>query len=70
MKYKKEIPNQQVIADRLKNCADVISETDMTMLDLRREIEAAGNMEKENDTEQLEIESLLEKIKRLDDPIL
>lgn len=70
MKYKKDIPNQQAIADRLKNCADVISETDMTMLDLRREIEATENMEKTDDTERLEIESLLEKIKRLDDPIL
>lgn len=74
MKYKKNIPDQDRIAERLKNCADVISETDMTMLDLRREIEAAGETEKSKDMEQdieaLEVEQLLEKIKRLDDPIL
>ncbi|MCC8106139.1 MAG: GTP pyrophosphokinase family protein [Clostridiales bacterium] len=74
MKYKKDIPDQDKIAERLKNCADVISETDMTMLDLRREIEAAGKTENAQSTEQdieaLEVEQLLEKIKRLDDPIL
>ncbi len=74
MKYKKDIPDQDKIAERLKNCADVISETDMTMLDLRREIEAAGKTENaqstERDIEALEVEQLLEKIKRLDDPIL
>ncbi len=74
MKYKKDIPDQERIAERLKNCADVISETDMTMLDLRREIEAAGKTENAQSTEQdieaLEVEQLLEKIKRLDDPIL
>ncbi|MCD7735742.1 MAG: GTP pyrophosphokinase family protein [Lachnospiraceae bacterium] len=70
MKYKKDIPNQKEIGNRLKKCADVISETDMTMLDLRRQIEGTESEEKPEDSELLEVEVLLEKIKRLDDPIL
>ena len=42
MKYKKEIPNADEILDELKQCADVIAETDMKMMKIREKI---GRME-------------------------
>ncbi len=63
IKYKKEIPNAQEIISRLKSCADVIAQTDMTMLDLRRQMEGKTSGEDES-------YGLKEKLKRLDEPIL
>lgn len=63
IKYKKEIPNQQEIITRLKHCADTIAETDMTMYDLRRQIEGTAKSETEESI-------LMEKMKRLDGPII
>lgn len=63
IKYKKQIPNQQEVIGRLKICADVISETDMTMMDIRRQLEDTESTLSEDFT-------LLEKIKCLDEPIL
>lgn len=59
LKYKQEIPNQQEIIDRLKECADVINDTDEKMLGLRRQIEAATDAPSEE-------EILFEKLSRLD----
>ena len=39
MKYKQELPNQEAIADELKNIADAIYDTYQRMLNLRRRIE-------------------------------
>ena len=38
VKYKKDIENSEEIAQRLKKCADIISETDCEMQDIGREI--------------------------------
>lgn len=62
LKYKKEIPEQQEIIARLKKCADTIAETDMSMLEIRRQIEGAEGP----DTDTF---VLMERIKRLDEPI-
>lgn len=70
IKYKKDIPNQREIVERLKKCADVIAETDMTMLDIRREMEGDDGRQKEEEPGRANMEILLEKLKRLDAPIL
>ena len=59
MKYKQELPNQEAIADELKNIADAIYDTDQRMLDLRRRIEQTT----ETPTEE---ELLLERFSRVD----
>lgn len=61
IKYKKEIPNQQEIVRRLRECADVISETDMTMQELRREMEGTDEPTPED--------VFYEKIMSLSEPI-
>ncbi|MCD7883697.1 MAG: GTP pyrophosphokinase family protein [Lachnospiraceae bacterium] len=70
IKYKKNVPNQQEIVERLKNCAEVIAETDMTMLDIRREMEDDDIREKREQSGRSSMETLLEKLKRLDTPIV
>lgn len=59
MKYKQEIPNQQEVIERLRKCADVISETDREMLMIRNQIESAADAPTEEDL-------LMERISRLD----
>lgn len=59
LKYKQEIPDQQEIVVKLKECAEVINATDEQMLDLRKQIEAAADQPTEDDI-------LLEKLSRLD----
>ena len=59
MKYKQELPNQEAIADELKNIADAIYDTDQRMLNLRRRIEQTT----ETPTEE---ELLLERFSRVD----
>lgn len=63
IKYKKDISDQQEVIARLKQCADTIAETDISMLDIRRHIEGTGEAEADNAV-------LIEKIKRLDKPII
>ncbi|MBR1863305.1 MAG: GTP pyrophosphokinase family protein [Ruminococcus sp.] len=62
LKYKQVIGNQDEIVKRLKNCADVISDTDKEMLSIRSEIELAEDIPSEDDI-------LFEKIKDFDVPI-
>ena len=42
LKYKKELSDDVHISEKLKKCADVIAQTDVMMLDIRKEIEAQG----------------------------
>ena len=42
LKYKKELSDDLHISEKLKKCADVIAQTDVMMLDIRKEIEAQG----------------------------
>ena len=39
MKYKKDVEDASEISDELKECAEVIAQTDLKMLALRRKIE-------------------------------
>lgn len=39
LKYKKDVPNTAHISEQLKQCADVIAETDIKMLTIRKQIE-------------------------------
>lgn len=61
LKYKHEIPEQQEIVQRLRNCADTISEIDSEMQHIRRKLEMASDRSVEND--------LLDKLRKLDLPI-
>lgn len=47
LKYKKEITPESEISVALKECADVISETDQKMLEIRKKIELKGAYVKE-----------------------
>ena len=62
IKYKKEIPDGDIVASELKECADRIAETDERMLSLRRRIEAAEDIPTEED-------ELFDRLSRLDLPI-
>lgn len=42
LKYKKELVDGTDISRELKDCADVIAQTDEKMLDIRKRIEAQG----------------------------
>lgn len=42
LKYKKEMQNAAEISEELKQCADVIAQTDKRMLEIRQQIEAQG----------------------------
>lgn len=59
LKYKQEIPNQQEIIVKLKECAAAINATDAQMLELRKQIEAAADQPTEDDI-------LFDKLSRLD----
>ena len=59
MKYKQEIPDQEAIAEELRQCAETIRETDERMLHLRERIEAAEDLPTEEDL-------LYEKLSRID----
>ena len=59
MKYKKEIPEQEAIAEELRLCAETIRLTDERMLGIRQKIEAAADTEDEEDL-------LFEKLSRID----
>ena len=59
MKYKQEIPDQELVSAELRACAETIRETDEKMLSIRRKIEAAEDV-------QTEEEQLFEKFSRLD----
>ena len=63
IKYKKDISNAEEIIGRLKNCADVIADTDLEMQKIRRQIE------KEADT-SVDSETILERLKKFDVPIV
>ena len=60
LKYKNQITHESKIAVELKECADIISDTDARMLEIRKKIVI---------NEQTEEEILIEKIKKLDFPI-
>lgn len=62
MRYKHNIPEQASISAELKQCAEVIADTDKKMLSLRDRIEAAEDAPTEEDI-------LFEKLRRLDMPI-
>ena len=47
LKYKKDIPNAEYIAEELKKCADVISEMDLRMQDIRSMIDVIKLPEEE-----------------------
>ncbi|MBE6672987.1 MAG: GTP pyrophosphokinase family protein [Ruminococcaceae bacterium] len=59
MKYKQEIPDQELVSAELRACAETIRETDEIMLSIRRKIEAAEDV-------QTEEEQLFERFSRLD----
>lgn len=59
MKYKQEIPEQEAIVEELRLCAETIRQTDERMLDIRQKIEAAADMEDEEDI-------LFDKLSRID----
>lgn len=59
IKYKKDIPEQEEVISRLKNCADIIARTDEEMLGLRRRIETAADKPSEE-------EVLMERLRKLD----
>ncbi len=42
LKYKKELGEETDISDELRECADVIAQTDERMLEIRKQIEARG----------------------------
>lgn len=59
LKYKREIPNQELIVDQLKKCAELSNYTDEKMLDIRKQIEGAQDVPSQEDI-------LFEKISRID----
>lgn len=59
MKYKQDIPDQEHIAEELRLCAETIRETDERMLSIRQKIEAAADVEDEEDI-------LFDKLSRID----
>lgn len=58
MKYKKAIPDQEKIIEELKHCANIISETDLKMQELRKHIESVQD-------EPTEEEILLDKLRQI-----
>jgi len=62
LRYKQQISNEEEIAEQLKKCADLISDLDSQMLDIRTKIEANSN-------DPTEEEILLKKLKKIDIPI-
>lgn len=62
LKYKHSVQNEAEIIKELKECADMISATDLRMLAIRQNIE-------ENHEQPSEMDVLLEKLEKLDMPI-
>ena len=61
LKYKNEITGVEEIAAELKECAEIISDADAKMLEIRKRIE-------HNSTERTEDDWLIEQLKKLDHP--
>lgn len=59
LKYKQDIPNQEKITEELRNCSDIISQTDEKMLSIRQQIEATADAPTDEDI-------LFDKISRID----
>lgn len=59
LKYKHDIPEQDIIVSQLTECAESIAQTDAKMLDIRKQIENLSDAPSEEDI-------LIEKISRLD----
>ncbi len=59
LKYKQEVENEEEIIAQLKECADIISQTDERMLGIRKNIDASKSMPSEDDI-------LFEKLRKLD----
>ncbi len=47
LKYKKKVSDDLDISDEMKKCADIIAQTDVKMLEIRKQIEAQGVLIKE-----------------------
>ena len=62
LRYKQQITHEEEIAQHLKECADLISDIDSRMLNIRTKIE-------ENSSEPTEEEILLKKLSKIDTPI-
>ena len=62
MKYRKHLPDGEEIISNLKGCAEIIATTDSRMLAIRRQIEESASDPTEEDI-------LLEKIRKIDEPI-
>lgn len=62
IKYKKQIANQETIVEELLECANIINKTDEKMLELRKQIESAEDVQDEAD-------ALIERIKKIDTPL-
>lgn len=62
LRYKNQIPNGEEIAAELKECSEIISNTDLRMLEIRKKIEA-------NTDTRTEDEVLFERMKKFDSPI-
>jgi putative GTP pyrophosphokinase len=59
IKYKRNIPEQESVSAELKQCADLIAETDVKMLNLRNKIDIAEDVQSDNDL-------LKEKLRKFD----
>jgi len=62
LKYKQENPNGEEIAAELKECSEIISDTDNRMLKIRKQIEVSSG-------EPTDEELLFEKLKKFDMPM-
>lgn len=62
IKYKQNIPDQQAVVARLKDCAETIMSVETEMLDLRQHLEELADVPTEDDI-------LLEQLMRLDRPM-
>lgn len=62
LKYRRQLADSEEIALRLKECAEIISATDSSMLAIRRQIET-------NSAKPTEREIIFEKMKKIDLPI-
>lgn len=59
MKYKQEIKDQDIVAARLKSCADRIAEVDKEMQDIRQQIDAGKDVPSDEDV-------LIQRLTKLD----
>ena len=62
LKYKNRIPDGNEIASELKECAEIISDADFKMLEIRKRIEA-------NRAESSEEDILIEQMRKLENPV-